>query len=217
MIDVKICGITEPLGLDGAIAAGARYVGLVLAPKSPRFLTLDQAAALAARARGRIEIVALLVDPADALLAAVRARLAPDWVQLHGGESPARTAEAKGFAAKGVIKALPIARAEDFAAVEAFAGAADQLLFDAKPPPGAARSGGHGRAFDWRLLAGRRLPRPWLLAGGLTPENVAEAIALSGAAAVDVSSGVERAPGLKDPDRIAAFVTAAQQARFEAR
>jgi len=212
-VDVKICGVRDAAALDAAVAAGARYVGLVLAPRSPRFLTLEQAEALAGRARGRIEVVALLVDPDDALLHGVQVRLAPDWVQLHGAESPQRTAQARAFAKRGVIKALPIAREEDFAVAAAYAPATDMLLFDAKAPPDADRTGGHGAAFDWRLLAGRSLPRPWLLAGGLTPENVAEAIALSGARAVDVSSGVEHAPGLKNPDRIAAFVAAAQGAR----
>lgn len=212
-IDVKVCGVKDAAALDAAISAGARFVGLVLAPKSPRFVTLDQAGALAGHARGRIDVVALLVDPDDALLHTVQARLAPDWVQLHGSEGPARTAQARAFAKRGVIKALPIARAEDFAPVEAYAPAADLLLFDAKAPPGADRTGGHGAAFDWRLLSGRAIPKPWMLAGGLTPENVSQAIQLSGARAVDVSSGVEDAPGLKNPDRIAAFVAAAQGAR----
>jgi phosphoribosylanthranilate isomerase len=211
-IDVKICGIKDMAALDAAIAADARWAGLVLAPKSPRFVSLEQAAALAARARGRIETVALLVDPDDAALEAVQARLAPDWIQLHGGESPQRTAFARRFARSGVIKALPIASGEDFAAAAVYAPVADMLLFDAKAPPGADRTGGHGAAFDWRLLAGRAIPRPWMLAGGLTPENVAEAIALSQARAVDVSSGVEEAPGLKNANRIAAFARAARAA-----
>lgn len=209
-VAIKICGVTEASGLEAAIRAGARYAGLVLAPASPRRLPLDQAQALAAQARGRIAVVALLVDPDDALLAAVKARLAPDWVQLHGAESPQRTAQARAYAHEGVIKALPIAQAEDFAAAALYAPAADMLLFDAKAPPGSQRTGGHGAAFDWRLLSGRAIPRPWLLAGGLTPANVAQAIALSGAPGVDVSSGVEDAPGLKNADRIAAFAAAAQ-------
>lgn len=211
-IEVKICGVKDASALYAAIAAGARYLGLVLAPRSPRALSLDQAAALAAEARGRIETVALTVDPDDALLQAVQAQIAPDWLQLHGAESPARTLAARGFARLGVIKALPIARAEDFAAVPAYSAVADQLLFDAKAPTGSDRTGGHGAAFDWRLLRGRAIPKPWMLAGGLNPENVAEAIRLSGARAVDVSSGVEDAPGLKNADRIAAFVAAARGA-----
>lgn len=209
-VEVKICGVTDAAALEASIRAGARYVGLVLAPTSPRRLQLDQAAALAAQARGRIEVVALLVDPDDALLGAVQARLAPDWVQLHGAESPQRTVQARAFALRGAIKAMAIAQAEDFAAAAIYASAADMLLFDAKAPPGAIRTGGHGAAFDWRLLQGRTIPRPWLLAGGLTPENVAEAVALCGAGAVDVSSGVEDAPGIKNAERIAAFVAAAQ-------
>lgn len=207
---VKICGVNDPASLDAAVAGGARYVGFNFFPKSPRYVTPEKAAALAARVRGRIEIAAVTVDADDGLLAEIDARLAPDWLQLHGAESPARAGAVRRFARQGIIKALPIARAEDFAVVPAAAAAADILLFDAKAPPGAALPGGNGAAFDWTLLSGRSIPKPWMLSGGLHPGNVAEAIRDSGAAQVDVASGVERAPGVKDPARIAAFLDAAQ-------
>ena len=210
----KICGVRDAGALDAAVQAGARFVGLVLFAKSPRFLAPEAAAALAARAKGRIETVALMVDPDDEGLRAA-ARLGPDWLQLHGQESPARVAQARQFARKGVIKALAIAAPEDVRAAHAYAGAADMLLFDAKPPAGAARPGGNGLAFDWRLLHGQRFARPWMLSGGLDPENVAQAMRLSGANLVDASSGLESAPGVKDPQRIAAFVQAAMAAQIQ--
>lgn len=187
-------------------------LGFVFYPKSPRHVSPEQAGWLAGAARGRAEIVAVTVDADESLLAHIRNAVNPDWVQLHGEESPAAAARAKAFARKGVIKALPIARAEDFASAEAYGPVVDMLLFDAKAPAGAALPGGNGAAFDWSLLHGRRMPKPWILSGGLTPENVCEAIAASGATAVDVSSGVERAPGLKDEARIAAFLAAARGA-----
>jgi len=203
----KICGLTEPLSLDAALAGGARFIGLVFHPKSPRALPLSRAVPLAERARGRAEIVAVTVDASEPDLEAIHAALKPDWIQLHGSESPARAAAAARVAR--VIKALPVSAAADLAAAASFDGVADMLLFDAKPPPGAERPGGHGAAFDWRLLAGRSFSRPWFLSGGLTPGNVAEAAAISGARFVDASSGLEHAPGLKDPALIAAFLAAA--------
>ena len=211
MPGVKICGLTDEAGLEAALAGGARYVGFVFHPASPRHAgDLARAGALAARARGRAKIVAVTVDPDDALLTALTAQLQPDYVQLHGGETPARVAEARKIASAGVIKALQIAGASDLDAAAAFEAVADFLLFDAKAPPGADRPGGHGAAFDWRILAGRSFARPWFLSGGLTSDNVAAATALSGARLVDVSSGVERGPGLKDPALIAAFLDAAK-------
>ncbi|MGE0045702.1 MAG: phosphoribosylanthranilate isomerase [Hyphomonadaceae bacterium] len=204
----KICGLSDRSGLDAALAGGARYVGFVVFPKSPRHIDPAGAASLAAHARGRAETVAVLVNPSDADLAALTP-LAPDWIQLHGHESPARVAEARRHARKGVIRALQVSAAADLDAARAYEPAADMLLFDAKAPAGADRPGGHGAAFDWRILAGRRFSRPWFLSGGLTPENVAEAARISHAPLVDVSSGVEAAPGLKDPARIAAFLAAA--------
>jgi phosphoribosylanthranilate isomerase len=213
MADVKICGITDFAALDAALAGGARYVGFVIHAKSPRLLKADIAPALFERARGRAEIVAVVVDPPMSRLQVVAGKLKPDWIQAHGSEDPAFIASLKPLARKGVIKAIGIARAEDLAQAARFEGVADMLLFDAKPPPGANRAGGHGVAFDWTLLKDKRFSRRWFLSGGLNPENVAEAITLSGAALVDVSSGVESAPGLKDPTRIAAFLAAAKAAR----
>jgi phosphoribosylanthranilate isomerase len=211
MAQAKICGITDASALDAALAGGAPFVGLVFFPKSPRHLNLDAAAALAARARGRIDVVAVTVDADDALLEQIARTVRPDWVQAHGQESAARIAAIRRFAGKGVIKALGIARTADLAAASAFEAAADMLLFDAKPPPGGL-PGGNAAAFDWKILSGQRFGRPWMLSGGLNPENVREAIAASGAALLDVSSGVEGAPGVKDPAKIAAFIAAARSA-----
>ncbi|MBN8606112.1 MAG: phosphoribosylanthranilate isomerase [Caulobacterales bacterium] len=209
MAESKICGITSADALDAALAGGARYVGLVFFPRSPRHVAMAHAGALARRAKGRAEVVAVTVNADDELLAEIAAKVAPDWIQAHGEESPARTAQLRQFAQRGVIKALGIARAEDFAQAAGFEPAAEMLLFDAKPPPGGL-PGGNALAFDWAILAGRRFGRPWFLSGGLNPENVAEAITASGAALVDVSSGVEASPGLKDPLRIAQFLAAAR-------
>lgn len=209
MTDVKICGLSTAETLDAALDGGARYVGFVFFPKSPRHVGLEEGAVLARRARGRAEIVAVTVDATDEQLGLIRDAVRPDFIQAHGHESPSRTAQLRAFAGKGVIKALGIARAADLIQAQAYGSAADLLLFDAKPPPGGL-PGGNALAFDWKVLAGQRLPRPWLLSGGLTPENAAQAIAASGAGAVDVSSGVESAPGLKDPLRIAQFLAAAR-------
>ena len=208
MADVKICGLTDPQSVRATLDGGARFIGFMFFAKSPRNVTLDQAAALAGPARGRAEIVAVTVDASDDALAAIQTVLKPDYIQGHGAETPARVAAMRRFAPKGVIKAFGIATAEDLAATAQFQEA-DYLLLDAKAPAGAERPGGNGAAFDWTILQGRRLPRPWMLSGGLTPQNAAEAIALSGAALVDVSSGVEARPGVKDPERIAAFLAAA--------
>jgi len=209
MAHAKICGITTPDALDAAIAGGARFVGFVLFPKSPRHLPREAVMALMARARGRAETVIVSVDADDALLAEI-GTLKPDWIQLHGRESPQRAAQARPFARLGLIKALGVARAEDLDAAAAFEPTIEMLLFDAKPPPDAAMPGGNALAFDWGLLAGRRFSRPWMLSGGLHPGNVREAITTSGAALVDVSSGVEARPGLKDPALVAAFLAAAE-------
>ncbi|MEQ1618119.1 MAG: phosphoribosylanthranilate isomerase [Terricaulis sp.] len=211
MAETKICGITTMEALDAAIAGGARMVGFVVFPKSPRHLSRDQIAALTTRARGRAEIVVVTVDADDETLAGLAAIAQPDWIQLHGNETPGRVADAGRYAQRGVIKAVGIARSEDLAQATAFEPVADMLLFDAKAPTGGL-PGGNALAFDWNLLAGRRFSRPWLLSGGLTPENVGEAIAACGAALVDVSSGVESVPGLKDPAKIAAFLAAARDA-----
>jgi phosphoribosylanthranilate isomerase len=213
-IEVKICGVNSAAAFDAALAAGADMVGLVFYPPSPRALTPAGAAALSARgpAAGGPRRVGLFVDPTDAEIAAVLAALPLDLIQLHGAEDPARCAAVRARFGLPVMKALGVATPADLQALAAYAPAVDRFLLDAKPPPGAALPGGNAAAFDWSLTAGRAVPRPWLLAGGLTPENVAEAIRAGGAPGVDVSSGVERARGAKDPARIAAFVAAARDA-----
>jgi phosphoribosylanthranilate isomerase len=212
MVDVKICGINEPRALDAALSAGADFVGLVVFPPSPRAVSTEQGARLAARARGRALVVALVVDADDALLADVVGDVAPDLLQLHGSESPARVAEIRRRFGVPVMKAIAVAEAADLAAVAVYAPICERLLFDARPPRDATRPGGHGRAFDWQLIAGVERNRPIMLSGGLNPENVGEAIRVVRPDAVDVSSGVERAPGEKDPTKIRAFVTAARVA-----
>ena len=209
MADAKICGITDARALDAALDGGAAYVGFVIYPKSPRHLTRDKLASLAERARGRAEIVAVTVDADDELLSLIQHHAKPDWIQLHGREPPAMVAHARQYAASGVIKAIPIARREDLDEARDYENVAEMLMFDAKPAYGAL-PGGNATAFDWRLLAGRSFSRPWMLSGGLTPANVQEAIAASGAAIVDVSSGIESAPGLKDPSKIAQFLAVAR-------
>jgi phosphoribosylanthranilate isomerase len=207
-IAVKICGITGPDAIDAAVRAGASYGGLVFHPASPRFVTLEQAQSLAEHMRGRLKIVALIADMDDAGIEKLVAIVRPDFLQLHGGESARRTAYIRGKFGVPVIKALPVGEPSDLDAAGEYENAADMLMFDARPPKGATRGGGHGAAFDWKILAGRTFSKPWFLAGGLDPENVARAAELSGTLAVDVSSGVESAPGVKDAARIAAFINA---------
>lgn len=207
-VAVKICGITSPEAVAAAAAAGAVYGGLVFHPGSPRNLDLARASQLAAQMRGKLKIVTLLADPSDEQLAMVATQVAPDFLQLHGGESARRTAYVRAKFDTPVIKALPVAEAADLAAAAEYESVADMLMFDAKAPKGALRPGGHGAAFDWKILAGRRFAKPWFLAGGLDPDNVARAIALSGAEFVDVSTGVESAPGIKDSGRITQFINA---------
>jgi len=209
MADAKICGITSFEALDAAIEGGARFVGFVTYPPSPRFLPPEKLAALAKQAAGRVETVLVTVNADDAHLAAAASAAQPDWIQCHGGEAPGRVQEARRYARRGVIKALGVARSEDLAAITAYAPVSDMMLFDAAAPA-VGVPGGNAQAFDWGLLAGLRMPRPWFLAGGLTPENVREAMQISGADLVDVSSGVETAPGLKDPLLIAQFLAAVE-------
>ena len=204
---VKICGISTPDTLEATIGAGADFVGFVFFEKSPRHIALETAAALGAQAAGRIRKVALSVDAGDDALAQIVAALAPDMLQLHGAETPARVAAVKARFNLPVIKAIGVAVAEDVAAARAYEGVADILLFDAKPAPGASVPGGAGVAFDWTLLRDIRAPN-WMLSGGLEPDNVAEALRLTHAPAVDVSSGVERARGVKDAAKIVAFAAA---------
>jgi phosphoribosylanthranilate isomerase len=207
-IAVKICGLTSAAAVDAAVGAGALYGGLVFHPDSPRFVMLDQARALADRMRGRLKIAALIADLDDAGIGEIVRMAQPDFLQVHGQESVKRTGEIRSHFGLPVIKALAVAEPSDFDTVAAYEANADMLLFDARPPKGAQRGGGHGAAFDWKILSGRAFSKPWFLAGGLTSDNVARAVALSGAQMVDVSSGVESAPGVKDAARIAAFVDA---------
>lgn len=214
---VKICGLKTAEALDAALAAGADMVGFVRFARSPRHVALDVGRALSREAAGRALRVLLLVDPTDAELDEAVAAIEPDLVQLHGRESPERTAEVAARAGCPVMKALPVADAADLDRIDRYRGSADRILLDAKPPPDAVLPGGNGIAFDWTLLASLGRPDGRLvLSGGLSPRNVAEAIAVSGLAAVDVSSGVESRPGIKDPAKIAAFVEAARAA-FAAR
>jgi phosphoribosylanthranilate isomerase len=209
---VKICGLRTPETLDAALDAGADFVGFVFFPASPRNVSFDTARALGARAKGRAAKVALSVDADDALLARIVETLRPDVLQLHGNESPERVTAVKARFGLPVMKVLPIAEASDLAAVPAYAAVADRLMFDARPPRDATRPGGLGRPFDWRLLEHVETSIPFMLSGGLDAANVAEALAVTRAAEVDVSSGVERAPGEKDPDKIRAFIAAARAA-----
>lgn len=204
-IRVKICGLRRLVDVAAVAAAGAAYAGFVFFAKSPRHLTVDAALPLLLAVPEGLAKVALTVDADDAALDAIVTALPLDMLQLHGAESPERVAQVRARYGLPVMKAVGVAGEGDLAAVFEYSLVADQLLIDAKPAPGAALPGGNGVAFDWRLLARRRWLRPWLLAGGLTPENVAEAIRLTGAQQVDVSSGVESAPGVKDAARIAAF------------
>jgi len=209
-VKVKICGVRTPAIVETAAEAGADYVGLVFFAKSPRHLTPAQAKTLALAARGKIATVAVLVDPDDALIDGVIEDLRPDLLQLHGGETPERVAAIKARTGLPVMKAVAIATAADVAAAHAFAASADHILFDAKADPGALLPGGNGVAFDWRALKG--FGAPFALSGGLTPETVATAVSVTGAALVDVSSGVERAPGEKDPELVQRFIEAAKAA-----
>ena len=212
-IETKICGVSHLADIDCAVSSGASYVGFVFYPRSPRNLTPDQADALAASTPPGITTVALFVDPDDAALDAVLHRARIDLLQLHGEESPQRIADIKKRTGVRVMKAIKIAVADDFSVATPYFGIADQLLFDAKAPPmlEGAMPGGNAVSYDWELLAGRKWPCPWMLSGGLNPDNVAEAIRISGAPAVDVSSGVESAPGVKDPVRIKAFLQMVSQ------
>ena len=209
---VKICGLSSAATVETALAAGATAVGFVFFSKSPRNIGYEQARALGAQARGRARIVALSVDADDETLKRIVDALSPDLMQLHGSETPARVKRIGELCALPTMKAIGVAARADLAAAEAYAGVAGYLLIDAKPPKDAALPGGNGRPFDWSLTRDFHFPRPWLLSGGLDPETVAAAIALSGARGVDVSSGVERAPGVKDRAKIKAFVAAARRA-----
>ena len=213
-ISVKICGLTTAAHVDAAVAAGARYLGLNFFPKSPRFVSVSLAADLASRVPVGVAKVGLVVNADDDALDAILSKVPLDMVQLHGSERPERVAEVKARFGLPVMKVIGVAEQDDLAAIDVYSEVADQIMVDAKPPKDAVLPGGNGLAFDWRLLAGRKYWKtPWMLAGGLTPENVAEAIAMTGVRQVDVASGVETAPGVKDADLMTRFVQAASTVR----
>lgn len=207
-IRTKICGLTRPEDVHACAAAGTAYVGLNFFPKSPRFVSFDVARDLAVEAPIGLAKVGLVVNADDAFLDELMAQVPLDFIQLHGSETPERVSEVRARCGLPVIKAVGVADQEDVAALDLYFEVADQILVDAKPPKNAVLPGGNGVSFDWRLISARRWPKPWLLAGGLTPDNVAEAIALTGAKQVDVSSGVESAPGVKDAGLIRDFIAA---------
>jgi len=211
-VKVKICGVRTPDLVDTAVAAGADYIGVVFFEKSPRNVTLAEAALVTKAASGRIASVAVLVDPDDMLIEEVVAIAGPDLLQLHGSETPERLADIKGRFGVKLIKAISVAAAEDAAEADRFWDIADMILFDAKPDPAASLPGGNGLAFDWHALAALSQGRHFALSGGLTAENVGEAVRVTGASMVDVSSGVERAPGRKDRDLVRQFIQAAKSA-----
>ena len=207
---VKICGLKTPTMVDAAVSAGADYLGFVFFEKSPRNVPFDLASQLVGQVPPGVCKTALVVDPTDEMLDEMSATVALDMIQLHGGETPTRVSEIKSRLGLPVMKAVGIADESDLAKISDYSAVADQLLVDAKPPKDGDLPGGNGLSFDWQLLSGRRWAVPWMLAGSLTPENVAEAAKLTGAEQVDVSSGVESAPGEKSAAQIEAFVAAAK-------
>jgi len=218
-ITAKICGLSTPEAVRAAVDGGASHVGFMFFEKSPRHVQPELASRLAEPMRAHskskmapVKAVAVMVDPSDAEVAEIARLLKPDLIQLHGKESPERTAAVRAMTGLPVIKAVGVRDASDIVAALKYDDAADHLMFDAKAPEGADRPGGHGSSFDWTLLDGLSLKRPWFLAGGLDPWNVAEALRLSRAPIVDVSSGVERGPGVKDPHLITAFLDAVRRA-----
>jgi phosphoribosylanthranilate isomerase len=212
-VRVKICGLSTAESVAAAVEAGAAYIGFVFFARSPRHVSVELARDLAAAVPPGIAKVALVVDAGEALLDEIAARVPVDMLQLHGHERPGRVAEIRARYGLPVMKAVGVSGPDDLAALDTYGAVADQLLIDAKPPRDATRPGGLGAPFDWTLLSGLHIQRPWMLAGGLTPENVALAVKLTGARQVDVSSGVESAPGVKDPDAIRAFIAAARSGR----
>ena len=207
---VKICGLSTPDAVEAALDGGATHLGFVFFPKSPRDVDPLMAAELAGMARGRAKTVAVVVDPDDDLLERLSREVSPDFYQLHGRETPERVAEVRALTGAGVIKAQAVKSGADLDEAPAFEDAADHLMFDASPQ--GDNPGGAGTSFDWGVLAGRRFAKPWFLAGGLTPKTVAAALRVTAAPGLDVSSGVESAPGVKDPALIAAFLKAAHKA-----
>ncbi|UTP39907.1 phosphoribosylanthranilate isomerase [Phenylobacterium sp. LH3H17] len=212
-VTAKICGLTTPQTVTAALDGGASHLGFMFFAKSPRNIEPEMAARLTPPARAKnAKIVAVTVDPDDALVEQLAATLKPDFIQLHGKETPARARQVALRSGAGVIKVISVSSAHDIDTARPYESVVDHLMFDAKPPSDHPLPGGAGARFDWTLLAGRRFERPWFLAGGLDPWNVGEAVRLSGAPLVDVSSGVERGPGLKDPALIVAFLDAVRRA-----
>jgi phosphoribosylanthranilate isomerase len=213
MTTAKICGLSTPEAVRAAVDGRASHIGFMFFAKSPRNIAPDAAGRLAPAARAKgVKVVAVVVDPSDNEVDAIVAGLAPDLLQLHGKESPSRVREIAQRSGRGIVKVLPVSESADLAAAGAYEPLVEALMFETRPPKDAERPGGLGVPFDWTLLAGRRFQRPWMLAGGLDPWNVGDAIAASGAPIVDVSSGVERGPGLKDPALITAFLDAVRRA-----
>ena len=208
-VRIKICGINSAAAADAVLRAGADFGGLVFFGRSPRHVSLEAGRTLAERMRGRLKLAALVVDEADETLARLAGEIRPDFFQLHGKETPARAAEILSRFHIPLIKALPVREPADLAQAARY-DMAEMILFDAPVAPDASRPGGHGVAFDWQMLKGAAIARPWFLAGGLNPENVGRAVETSGAKMVDVSSGVESAPGVKSDSLIADFVAAAR-------
>lgn len=211
MTRIKICGLSTPETLEAALTAGADYVGFVMLSASPRFVAPEVARRLVDQARGRAKTVLLFADTSRETMDRLVRDLQPDLIQLHGLETVADIRNIKSDHDLPVIRAVGVGSADDLAGLDAVEEAADHLLLDARPPKGADRTGGHGLAFDWSLLTGRAFSKPWFLAGGLNPDNVVDAVQATGAPMVDVSSGVETAPGVKDAGRIAAFIQAARR------
>jgi phosphoribosylanthranilate isomerase len=211
-VEIKICGLSTNETLEAALNSGADHVGFVMFPRSPRHVDLEQATRLADIARGRAGIVILTVDADDALLDQIMSKVRPDALQLHGFETPQRVADIAARYGVKVWKAVAVETADDLRAARLHAEVADRVLFDAKPPKGATRPGGNAVSFDWDLLADLDLGKPFVLSGGLDPDNVGTALGVTRAPAVDVSSGVESAPGVKDAEKISAFVRAARDA-----
>jgi phosphoribosylanthranilate isomerase len=211
-VQAKICGIRTPEAVTAALVGGASFLGFMFFDKSPRNIAPDAAWRLAQSARGKAKVVAVMVDPDDGEIDRVAQILQPDLIQLHGKETPARARAIGQRTGAGIIKVVQVSEAGDLDAAREYETVVEHLMFETKPAKDAERPGGLGVAFDWTLLAGRRFQRPWFLAGGLDPWNLAQAVQQSGAPILDVSSGVERGPGLKDPALIAAFLDAAQRA-----
>ena len=211
-VQAKICGLTDPTAMNAAIRFGADLVGLVFFPPSPRNIAVEDAAMLAALVPERVLTVGLFVDPDDELIDRVLSRVKLDAIQLHGEEPVDRCADLRNRTGRQVYKAIKVRDADDLVSADRYAKVCDRLLFDAKPPKDATRPGGNAEAFDWTVLEGRKFDVPWLLAGGLTPDNVKSAIRMTGAPGVDTSSGVESAPSKKDPAKIKAFLDAVRSA-----